>query len=140
MSSSEQDDEYKDDGKCPGLFGNHTGEGDYTVSEFSLQQRVMHFLGKKIDQQRNRLNVKICILIEAGTAVSNERATTADLQNQIMMDKYINLVRMICQDDFVSLSLQDDMCIKLFNGKRSGYTGEKLWRKFEDWRKVIRTK
>ena len=97
------------------------------------------FLGEKIDQQRNRLNVEICILIEAGTAVLNERATTADLRNQMMMDKYINLVRMFCQDDFVSPSLQDDMCIKLFNGKRGGYTGEKLWRKFKDWRKVIRT-
>ena len=58
----------------------------------------------------------------------------------MMLDKYRNLVCMFSQDDFVSPSIQDDMCIKFFNGKsKHGYTCDKLWRKFEDWREKIRT-
>ena len=41
-------------------------------------------------------------------------------------------------DDFVSPSIQDDTSI--INGKsKGGYTGDKLWRKYEDWRKKFRT-
>ncbi len=79
-------------------------------------------------------------MIELGTALTNERAVTSEVRNQMMLDNYHNFVRMFSQDDFVSPSIQDDMCIKLFNGKsKHGYTGDKLWRKFEDWRKKIRT-
>jgi hypothetical protein len=91
----------------------------------------MHFLGERNNQKKNRVNVEICLLIEADTAVTNERAVTTEVRNQMMLDKYRNLVRMFSQDDFVSPSIQDDMCIKLFNGKsKHGYTGDKLWRKF----------
>ena len=56
-----------------------------------------------------------------------------------MFNKYRNLVLMFPQDDFVSPRVQDNMCIRLFNGKsKHGYTGDKLWRKFEDWKKKIR--
>ncbi len=120
----------------PGLFGSHNGDGDYTASQFSVQQRIMHFLGERIDHKKNRLNVEICLLVEAGTAVTNERGVTMDMRNQLMIDKYRNLVRAFFRDDFVSPSIQDDMSIKLFNGKsKGGYTGDKLWRKYEDWRK-----
>jgi hypothetical protein len=58
----------------------------------------------------------------------------------MMLDKYRNLVRLFSQDEFLSPSIQDNMCIKLFNGKSPhGDTGDKLWRKFKDWRKKIRT-
>jgi hypothetical protein len=62
-------------------------------------------------------------LIEACTAVSNKWSTAAAIQIQMMMDKYVNLVRMFSTDDFVFPSTQDDMCVKLFHGKRGGYTG-----------------
>jgi hypothetical protein len=80
--------------------------------------RVLHAWGEKIDQQKNRFNVEICLLIEAGTAISNECSTTAAIWNQMMMDKYVNLVGMFSTDDFVSPSTQDDMCVKPFRGKR----------------------
>jgi hypothetical protein len=51
------------------------------------------------------------------------------------LDKHVNLVNMFSTDDFVSPSTQDDMCIILFHGKRGGYTGEKMSRKFKDCRK-----
>ena len=66
------------EGQRMGLFSNHNGEGDYGVEEFPVQKRVIHFLGKRIDA-RNRMNVEICILIEAGTSVSNDRSTTTDI-------------------------------------------------------------
>jgi hypothetical protein len=116
---SEDDDKDEEDDNLPCLFGTHNGDGDYTASQFSVQQRIMHFLGERIDQQMNRVNVEICLLIEAGTAVTNERAVTSEVRNQMMLDKYRNLVRMFSQDDFVSPSIQDDMCIKLFNGRAS---------------------
>jgi hypothetical protein len=36
------------------------------------------------------------------------------------------------------LSVQEEMAMKLFNAKK-GITGTRLWKKFEDWRKEIRT-
>ena len=61
-----------------GLFSNHNGEGDYGVEEFPVKKRVIHFLGERIDA-RNRMNMEICILIKAGTSVSNERSSTTDI-------------------------------------------------------------
>ena len=137
---SEDDNDDEEDDDMPGLFGTHNGDGDYTASQFSVQQCNMHFVGERIDQQKNRVNVEICLLIEASTAVTNERAVTSEVQNQMMLDMYRNLVRMFSQDDFVSPSIQDNMYIKLFNGKsKHGDTGDKLWRKFEDWRENVRT-
>jgi hypothetical protein len=137
---SEDDNDDEEDDDMPGLFGTHNGDGDYTASQFSVQQCKMHFVGERINQQKNRVNVEICLLIEASTAVTNERAVTSEVQNQMMLDMYRNLVRMFSQDDFVSPSIQDNMYIKLFNGKsKHGDTGDKLWRKFEDWRENVRT-
>jgi hypothetical protein len=68
------------------LFANHTGDGDCRVEEFVVQKHVMHFLGKRIDQ-RNRLNVEICLLIKAGTSDSNERSTTTEFRNRMMLDR-----------------------------------------------------
>ena len=121
-----------------GLFSNHFGEGDYEVQEFPVQKHVMHFLGKRIDA-RNRMNVEICLLIEAGTSVLNERSTTTEICNRMMQDRYVNLVRQFDADDFSLATLRDEMTIKLFNGKKD-ITGDRLWWKFEDWRKEIRTK
>ena len=75
-----------------GLFAPNSGEGDYTVSDFPVQQHVMHFLGATINRN-NRSNVETCLLIEAGTAVINERTTSAEIRNEMMKDKYVNLVR-----------------------------------------------
>ena len=141
---SDNDDEEESESEresvdVPGLFGNHNGDGDY-ASNFTIHQRILHFLGEAIDQQKNRFNVEACLVIEAGTSVSNERTTTATIRNQMMLDRYVNLVRMFSPDDFVSLTTQEDMAIRLFHGKKGGYNGEKLWRKFEEYRKEIRTK
>ena len=84
--------------------------------------------------------VEACILIEAGTSVSNKRTTTATIRNQMMLDRYVNLVCMFSPDDFVSPTTQEDMSIRLFHGKKGGYNGEKLWRKFKEYRKEIRTR
>jgi hypothetical protein len=125
-------------GQRMGLFSNHNGEGNYGVEEFPVQKHVIHFLGERIDA-RNRMNVEICILMEAGTPVSNERFTTTDIQNRMMLDRYVNLVRQFDSDNFASSTLQDEMTIKLYNGKKD-ITGDRLWQKFEDWRKELRTK
>ena len=75
----------------PGLFGSHNDNGDYTASQFSVQQHIMHCLGEQIDHQKNWLNVEICLLIEAGTTVTNESVVSTEVQNQMMIDKYHNL-------------------------------------------------
>ena len=126
------------EGPTIGLFSNHTGEGDYEVQEFPVQKRVIHFLGERIDA-RNRMNVEICLLIEAGSSVLNERSTTTEIRNRMMQDRYVNLVRQFDADDFALATLRDEMTIKLYNGKKD-ITGDRLWRKFEDGRKEIRTK
>jgi len=57
----------------------------------------------------------------------------------MMLDKYVNIVRNLKTDDFVSPSLQEEMATKLYNAK-AGLTGESLWTKFINWRKEIHTK
>jgi hypothetical protein len=80
LSRSELDHDNLDDNKdkdddndkdMPSLFGNHTGEVDYTAADYSVQRCVLNFW-ERIDQQKNYLNDEICLLIEACTAVSNK--------------------------------------------------------------------
>ncbi len=103
------------------------GEGDYAVDEFSAQQWIMHFWGQGIDQ-RNRLNVEICLLLEAGSSVSDERTTLATSRNEMMMNRYANLVPNSAVEDFVDLTIQEDMAHCLFNAKKT-ITGLCLWEK-----------
>jgi hypothetical protein len=61
-----------------GFMNSADYDGDYTANDFSIQNRVMHFLyGDRIDNKRNRQNVKISLLIEAGTSVTEEKTTTS---------------------------------------------------------------
>ena len=125
----------EDDGSIVG--GGWLGEGDYSVNEFSVQQRVMHFLRQKIDRG-NSLNVEICLLLEAGTSVSDESTTVANLRNDMMMTRYVNLVRNFSSEDFIEPAIQEDMALRLFNAKKT-MTGMRLWEKFVAWRKEVRT-
>ena len=61
---SEGDNEDEEDDAMPGLFGTHNGDGDYMALQFSVHQRIMRFLSKRIDQQKNRVNVEISLLID----------------------------------------------------------------------------
>ena len=70
--------------------------------------------------------------------MSDERTTTSDLRNRMMLERYLNLVQSFQMDGFVSFSVQENMVMKLFNAKK-GITGAHLWKKIEDWRKEIRT-
>ena len=40
----EESSYYDESSDVPGLFGNHNGDGDYS-SDFSIHQRILHFLG-----------------------------------------------------------------------------------------------
>jgi len=57
-------DENDDNDDVPGLSGTHNGDNDYMASQFSVQQRAIHFLGKRNDQQKNRLNVESSFFTE----------------------------------------------------------------------------
>jgi hypothetical protein len=96
----------------------------------------MHFLHNRIDNRKNMQNTEICLLLEAGSSVSDEKATTSDLRNQLIRERYINLVGGFQLENFISPSLQEEMSMKLFNVKKV-MTGDHLWEKFEDWRKEI---
>jgi hypothetical protein len=85
------------------FFCDARGEGDYAVKEYSVQQRVVHFFCDRIDNCKNRQSVEICLLLEAGSSVSDEKATTSDLCNGLMMERYINLVHGFQLEDFIFL-------------------------------------
>ena len=55
-----------------------------------------------------------------------------------MKDKYVNLVRQFRREDFDFSGVEEDMALKLFHGKSGGFTGYKVWRKFEESRRDIR--
>jgi hypothetical protein len=112
--------------------------GAYAAADFPISQRIMHFLrGRKIDNV-TRQNVEICLLIEAGGSVSSERTTTASVRNVMMMERYATLLSAFSPEDFDSGRLRGHMNQFLYNAKRE-MTGERLWKKFEDWRKILRT-
>ena len=112
-----------------GCMNSADYDGDYSANYFSIQNRVMHFLhGDHIDNKRNRQNIEISLLIEAGTSVIDEKTTTSQRRNQMMLDKYVNIVRNLKTDDFLSPSLQEEMTTKPYNAK-AGLTGESLWTK-----------
>ncbi|KAL3788791.1 hypothetical protein HJC23_006244 [Cyclotella cryptica] len=114
-------------------------DGTYAAAEFSIHQRIMHFLrGRKIDHV-TRQNVEICLLIEAGGSVTYERTTTVAVRNRMMLERYHNLLRGFSPSDFARPSLSTEMTQCLYNAKKD-MTGDRLWKKFEDWRKELRTK
>ena len=45
-------EEEEDSEFMPGLFGSHNGDGDYTALQLSVQQRIIFFLGERIDHQK----------------------------------------------------------------------------------------
>ena len=92
------------------------GEGDYSVDEFSVQQQVMNFLQQEIEPG-NCLNVEICLLLEAGLSASNKRTTIANLRNDLMMNRYVNLDCNFSSDDFIEPAIQEDMALHRFSAK-----------------------
>ncbi|KAL3801992.1 hypothetical protein HJC23_010336 [Cyclotella cryptica] len=92
-------------------------DGTYAAEEFSVHQRIMHFLrGCKIDQ----------------------RTTTVAVRNRMMLERYHNLLCGFSSSDFARPSLATEMTQCLYNAKKD-MTGDRLWKKFEDWRKELRT-
>lgn len=133
-SNSSHESEHED--SSIDYFGDNIREGDYAVEEFSVHQRVMHFLQNKIDNHNNRQNAEICLLIETRSSVVDEKSTTTVLRNQLMMERYCDLVQGFQEGDFISPSIKVDMALQLFNGKKA-MTGECLWKLFEEWRREI---
>ncbi len=84
------------------------------------------------------INVEICLLLEAGSSVSDERATTSNLWNDMMLNRYVNLVRTFEVENFVDPAIQEDMALRLFNAKKT-MTGLRLWEKFVSCRKEVHT-
>ena len=74
-------------------------------------------MDQKIDKQ-NRFNVEICLLLKAGLSVSDERATTSNLRNDMMLNRYVNLVRTFEVENFVDPAIQEDMALHLYNAKK----------------------
>ena len=107
------------------------------MEEYSLQHYLVHFLERKTDN-KNQPNVKICLLIEAGTSVMNEKPTTSNDCSTLMKDKYVSLVCQLKPNDFSDSDLQQNMSERLFNAKKE-ITGACLWEKFQQWRKKLCT-
>jgi hypothetical protein len=56
-----------------GFMNSADYDEDYSANDFSIQNIVMHFLYEDhFDNKRNRQNVEIYLLIEAGTSVTEE--------------------------------------------------------------------
>ena len=94
-------------------------------------------MDQKIDKQ-NRFNVEICLLLKAGLSVSDRRATTLQVCNHMMMNRYVNLGHTFEVENFVNPAIQEDMALRLYNSKKI-MTGLCLWEKFISWRKEVCT-
>jgi hypothetical protein len=67
-----------------GILLEEMGDGNYAF----IHQHIRHFLGRRINKM-NRECVEICLLIKAGTAVTNKKATSSDNLNAWMLKKYM---------------------------------------------------
>ena len=82
------------------------------------------------------MNVEISLPPEASSSVFGERTTVDYLCNDMMMNRYVNLVFNFATDVFVNLAIQGDTTLCLFNAKTM-MIGLCFWDKFVLWRKEL---
>jgi hypothetical protein len=115
-------------------------EGDYAASDFNFHERLAHFMDKenvRIDSV-SRKAVEITLLLEAGSIVTSEATSSNEDKYKMMEEKYIGFVDGIHDIYFSNLNTKNLMKQKLYQAHEP-ITGKRLWEKFNEYRKEIRT-
>ena len=109
-------------------FDPHGAEFDEAAQQYSIHQRVIHFLHPHHISSVTRASVERALLIEAGTIVTDCKTMDKDSRSTLMVETYHELVKGFDFDShhFHPKSLQTTMLSKLYQAK-SDISGKQLW-------------
>ncbi len=128
------------DGDANNVNDETNYDGDYAASDFIFHERLAFFMDKenvRVDSV-SRKAVEIALLIEAGSIVTSEATASNDAKWKLMEKKYIEQVKGIHDIYFTNLSMKNKMMERLYQAHEP-FTGKRLWEKFNEYRKEIRT-
>ena len=133
MNSEEGGDASKDIN-----IGEFAPESDYIAEDYEFNNRLRHFMrGVQITTSHRRTVEHVCA-IEAGTFVTEQITMPANRRNQIMFERYTEVVGSIPATMFAELSLHDSMKIRLHGARaNTNFTGEKLWDRYNIVKKIF---
>ncbi len=117
-------------------FETGGGELDYAAEDFSINDRVMHYLAGNLICKSTRLAVEIAGAIYALGVVTSEETTNVSDRNEKLLRvyrEYLNAFDPACFEP----GLKDKMLNKLYNAQQN-LTGARLWTKSNEWRGELR--
>ena len=132
-ADDEDDDLYGTDNH----FDLHAEEFDAAADGFTFTDRVVHFCRGNIINNDTRQSVEICVLIEVGTQVSNDKTMKGSDRDNLMLTKYRDGLDFFDDSFFASPRLRDEMKKKLYNAKKD-INGPRLWETYNKWKQTIR--
>ena len=112
-------------------------EMDYAAENYGFHERVMHFLRGHGICKYTRVNVEVCILIQAGADTIDAKTGCTDDRDKIMLEKYLFLLGKFDLRDFTEPDILGRMKVRLGNAK-SDISGANLYKKFQSVCSIIR--
>ena len=96
---------------------------DYTASQFDMNERVDHFMGRVPISSQNRVAVEAAYMVEAITLVRSMRSMRKSEIAEKAQDKYKSFIRGIPLSCFADASVKADMTERYFRSKSNSPEG-----------------
>ena len=119
-------------------FDPHGAEFDQAAQQYSIHQRIIHFLHPHHISNVTRASVERALLIEAGTIVTDSKTMDKDSRSTLMVETYRELVKGFDSHHFHPESLQSTMLSRLYQAKLD-ISGQQLWDRFKEYRNDLRS-
>jgi hypothetical protein len=118
-------------------FHPHGPEFDTAVTQFSIQEHIIHFLHPNAINNITRSSVERAIVLEAGTIVTDDKTMDSNARNTLLVETYCQIVRGYEDHVFQPISIKKEMLTKMYQAKME-INGKQLWQKFKDVRADLR--
>jgi hypothetical protein len=96
---------------------------DYTAGQFSIHDRISHFMGAVPISLQNRVAVEAAYMVEAVTQVRSMRSMRKTEIAPLVHDKYKSFIRMIPLQHFADATVRVKMVEKYFRAKSNSADG-----------------
>jgi hypothetical protein len=96
---------------------------DYTAGQFSIHDRISHFMGAVPISLQNRVAVEAAYMVEALTNVRSMRSMRKTEIAPLVHDKYKSFIRMIPLQRFADATVRVKMVEKYFRAKSNSADG-----------------
>jgi hypothetical protein len=108
---------------------------DYSLDQFSINERVSYFMDRAAITTTNRAAVELFYMIEAETLTRGLGTRGLDDVKRLLHSKYISLIRQIPSGHFAEFGLHEKMIEKYYGAKTGGPSG--LYTKVLDVKKKV---